>query len=84
MRNFRIRLGLALTLKQLAEHSELPLEFLHGLGLHDLEDGGVGIPYRDGAGRAASDQMSHAPAGEERLVLAAGPTRAGLWRGAPG
>jgi hypothetical protein len=32
------------TVKALADAKRLPLEFLHGLGLHNLPGGGVGTP----------------------------------------
>jgi hypothetical protein len=44
-------LGLTIMLAELAAHKRLPVEFLQSLGLYDLAEGGVGIPYRDGAGR---------------------------------
>jgi hypothetical protein len=37
--------GLPLTVAALAEAKHLPAEFLRELGLHDLPQGGVGIPY---------------------------------------
>jgi hypothetical protein len=37
--------GKGLTLAQLAEAKRLPVDFLQGVGLHDLAGGGVGIPY---------------------------------------
>jgi DNA polymerase-1 len=51
VREFKARLGLTITLEQLAAHKQLPADFLRGLGLHDLDEGGVGIPYRDGSGK---------------------------------
>jgi hypothetical protein len=33
-----------ITLAELAAHKGLPVEYLQGLGLHDLPDGGVGSP----------------------------------------
>ncbi len=40
-----------ITLAQLAYDKHLSIEFLQGLGLHDLPDGGVAIPYYDTAGQ---------------------------------
>jgi putative DNA primase/helicase len=51
VREFRLLLGLAINLQQLAAHKHLPVDFLQGLGLIDLELGNVGIPYRDGSGK---------------------------------
>ena len=48
-----------ITLSDLAAHKHLPIDFLRGLGLHDLAGGGVGIPYPDVTGETAA-----------RLVLA--------------
>jgi hypothetical protein len=47
----KVLLGVAITLEQLALHKALPVEFLKGLGLHDLPQGGVGIPYRSRGGQ---------------------------------
>jgi DNA polymerase I-like protein with 3'-5' exonuclease and polymerase domains len=47
----RHALGLTITLAELAADKGLPIEFLQGLGLHDLGHGGVGIPYRRRDGR---------------------------------
>jgi hypothetical protein len=44
------RNGRAPTLAALAEGKRLPAEFLAGLGLNDLADGGVGLPYFDRTG----------------------------------
>jgi hypothetical protein len=44
------RNGRGLTLAVLADAKRLPIEFLSGLGLTDLSDGGVGIPYFDRTG----------------------------------
>src|SRR5262245_11433137 len=41
------------TLAELAEHKRLPVEFLRSLGLHDLPQGGVGIPYHRADGGIA-------------------------------
>ncbi|MGV3723559.1 MAG: hypothetical protein ACO1SX_21900 [Actinomycetota bacterium] len=38
------------TLHELAADKRLPVPFLRELGLHDLPNGGVGIPYRDADG----------------------------------
>jgi hypothetical protein len=64
VREFRLRLGIAVSLAQLAEHKRLPVDFLESLGLHDLALGGVGIPYRDARGRAIATK--------ERTALRAG------------
>jgi hypothetical protein len=48
---FRRFLGLAINLDDLAAHKRLPVHFLKQCGLHDLPLGGVGIPYRDAAGK---------------------------------
>jgi DNA polymerase-1 len=63
VKHLRVMLGLAIDLAALAAHKALPVEFLEGLGLHDLPHGGVGIPYRDGSGRVV--------AVKERTALAA-------------
>jgi hypothetical protein len=44
------RNGRGLTMAVLADAKRLPVEFLSGLGLTDLPDGGVGIPYFDRTG----------------------------------
>ncbi len=51
VREFRRRLGLTIDLAALADHKKMPVEFLRSLGLHDLDDDGVGIPYRDAGGK---------------------------------
>jgi hypothetical protein len=53
VRRLLAELGVAtqITLAELAEDKRLPVEFLQSLGLQDLPEGGVGIPYRDAAGR---------------------------------
>jgi hypothetical protein len=61
---FRGLLGLAFTLEQLAEHKGLPAEFLRELGLRDLDEGGVGIDYRDAGGKVLATKR--------RTKLAAG------------
>jgi hypothetical protein len=48
---FRRLLGTASSVEQLARHKKLPEDFLRGLGLRDLEMGGVEIPYRDRTGK---------------------------------
>jgi hypothetical protein len=48
---FRRRLGLTICLQDLADCKRLPVEFLREQGLHDLPEGGVGAPYRDGGGK---------------------------------
>jgi hypothetical protein len=54
VRRVRVLLGLTIDLERLASLKGLPLQFLQSLGLHDLPDGGVGIPYRDGSGRTVA------------------------------
>jgi hypothetical protein len=54
VRRVRAALGLTITLAGLARHKALPVDYLAGLGLHDLPEGGVGIPFRDGAGRTVA------------------------------
>jgi hypothetical protein len=44
------RNGKAITLADLATAKRLPMSFLQELGIHDLDGGGVGIPYYDQAG----------------------------------
>lgn len=44
------RRGKCISLVELASAKGLPVAFLEDLGLHDLPDGGVGIPYRDEGG----------------------------------
>jgi DNA polymerase-1 len=51
LRQFRRLLGLLCTLEDLAAHKQLPVTFLQDLGLRDLPEGGVGIPYKDAGGR---------------------------------
>jgi hypothetical protein len=51
IRRLRCELGLTITLESLAAHKQLTVEFLQSLGLHDLEQGGVGITYHDTAAR---------------------------------
>jgi hypothetical protein len=51
VRTLKVKLGLAITLDQLAADKALPIEYLCSLGLHDLPEGGVGIPYHDVAGK---------------------------------
>lgn len=46
--------GQLVTLAELAEAKGLPVEFLTDLGVHDLPQGGVGIPYYDVAGNDLS------------------------------
>jgi Protein of unknown function (DUF3987) len=57
VRKVRVALGLTIALADLARHKGLPAEFLEGLGLHDLPEGGVGLPYRDGGGRTVAVKM---------------------------
>ena len=40
----------SLTVAEMAAHKKLPPAFLREIGLHDLRDGGIGIPYRDAEG----------------------------------
>lgn len=40
-----------ITVASLAAYTKLPEEFLRDMGLHDLPNGGVGIPYRDASGQ---------------------------------
>ena len=48
----RVMLGIIIDLAAAQpQTSEMPVEFLQNLGLHDLPLGGVGIPYRDGSGQ---------------------------------
>jgi Protein of unknown function (DUF3987) len=85
VRRLRKALGLAITLADLATDKGLPVEFLEGLGLHDLPEGDVGIPYRGADGRQVVRRRtalkakegsywpkgSHAVAyGEDRLDIA--------------
>lgn len=65
----RTQLGITPTLADLAGHKQLPLDFLESLGLHDLENGGIGIPYTDGGGKPV--------AVKKRLALKAG--EGSLW-----
>jgi hypothetical protein len=44
------RNGKAITLADLAMAKRIPMSFLQELGIHDLDGGGVGIPYYDQAG----------------------------------
>jgi hypothetical protein len=64
VRELRVRLGLTITLEQLAAHKELPVEYLQSLGLDDLPLGGVGIPYCDGSGQTVATKA--------RMALQAG------------
>jgi hypothetical protein len=48
---FRERLGLLVSVDSLAALKLLPPDFLRNLGLRDLEEGGVEIPYRDARGK---------------------------------
>jgi hypothetical protein len=64
VRAFRLKLGIVVSLAQLAEHKRLPVAFLESLGLHDLPLGGVGIPYWDAGGRTVATK--------ERTALRAG------------
>jgi DNA polymerase-1 len=54
VRRLRLMLGLTIDLATLAAHKALPVEFLQNLGLHDLPQGAVGIPYKDGSGRTVA------------------------------
>jgi hypothetical protein len=47
-------LGLVIDLEQFAAHKKLPVSFLRDEGLHDLESGGVGVPYRDAGGKVVA------------------------------
>ena len=47
-------LGLTIDLATLAAHKKLPVDFLEGLGLHDLPLGGVGSTSKDGLGRTVA------------------------------
>src|SRR5262245_27336075 len=48
---FRAALGLIATVEGLAQAKHLPEAFLRSLGLHDLPEGGVGLPYKDVGGK---------------------------------
>jgi hypothetical protein len=61
---FRCRLGLAITLADLATHKKLPVDFLEAEGLHNLPLGGVGIPFKDITGKTLCVK--------ERTALSAG------------
>jgi hypothetical protein len=54
VRRLRVLLGLTIDLPTLAAHKQLPVVYLESLGLHDLPEGGVGIPYKDGSGRTVA------------------------------
>jgi hypothetical protein len=73
-------------LAQLGEHKRLPVEFLEGLGLHDLSAGGVAISYKNAGGMTVTTKVRHGltssgdrwplgqrllPYGEDRLADAA-------------
>jgi hypothetical protein len=60
---FKRRLGLVVSLVDLARHKCLPLEFLEEEGIHNLPFGGIGIPYHD-----AGDKITV----KERFALRAG------------
>jgi hypothetical protein len=61
----RIMLGLTIDLERLAELKALPVQYLCGLGLHDLIPDGVGIPYRDGSGKTVAIKKRTAPAAKD-------------------
>lgn len=56
-----------MTLATLAARKHLPLDFLVGLGLHDLDGGRIGIPYRDAAGRVLWERIRHPEGSEKRF-----------------
>ena len=45
--------GQSISLSDLAHDKQIPVAFLRELGLHDLPDGGAGIPYRAADGKTA-------------------------------
>jgi hypothetical protein len=57
-------LGLTINLDDLAAHKQLPVEFLEGLGLHDLPRGGVGVPYCTLSGKAVIKERTALSAGD--------------------
>jgi hypothetical protein len=59
VRSVRLMLGLTVNLEQLATAKTMPTEFLQNLGLQDMPDGGVGIPYKDGSGRTIAIKQRH-------------------------
>jgi hypothetical protein len=54
VRRLRVMFGPTIDLATLAADKQIPVEFLQDLGLHDLPHDGVGIPYKDGAGRTVA------------------------------
>jgi DNA polymerase I-like protein with 3'-5' exonuclease and polymerase domains len=65
VRRLRVMLGLTIDLALLAAHKSFPAEFLERLGLHDLPEGGVGIPYKDGTGRTVAVKQRTALAAKQ-------------------
>jgi hypothetical protein len=61
-----------ITLKELAQDKALPTKFLTSLGLHDLPNGGVGIPYRDETGATRAVKRRTALAAREGSYWPAG------------
>jgi hypothetical protein len=84
LRQFRRLLGLLCTLEDLAAHKQLPVAFLQDLGLHDLPDGGVGIPLQGRQWQDRRDQEAHAALRRHRQLVAQRQALDVLRRGASG
>ena len=65
VRRLRILLGLTIDVERLATLKGLPVVFLQSLGLHDLPDGGLGIPYHDALGQVVAVKQRVAPAAKD-------------------
>jgi hypothetical protein len=76
------RNGAPLTVARLAAHRRLPAAFLASLGLHDLRQGGVGIPYYGPSGEDIEiKRRTHLSAKEGSYWPKGRPLAAyGLWK----
>jgi hypothetical protein len=76
------RNGRSLTLVALAEAKHLPANFLGELGLHDLPQGGVGVPYYGPTGEELAVKRRTAPKATEGSYWPKGKPLAayGQWR----